>query len=179
MAEPAPSEETDDLQGMGDGGDFVEHLKDLASEAPVIHLVNAIIGRVTDLRASDIHLEPFDDGLHVRYRIDGVIHPGEIVPARMSAAVNSRVKLLAHLDIAERRLPQDGRVPIFRMGDFAVIGHTETVGPLTASAGSSGPRQPGSGRAARPRSPPGRMGLGSSMRRRMAGWPGTRPRSIR
>ena len=110
LAEPAPSEETDDLQGMGDGGDFVEHLKDLASEAPVIHLVNAIIGRVTDLRASDIHLEPFDDGLHVRYRIDGVIHPGEIVPARMSAAVNSRVKLLAHLDIAERRLPQDGRI---------------------------------------------------------------------
>ena len=58
------------------GGDFVEHLKDLASEAPVIRLVNTIIGRVIDLRASDIHLEPFDDGLHVRYRVDGVIHPG-------------------------------------------------------------------------------------------------------
>ena len=103
--------DTDDGFGDGaDGGDFVEHLKDLASEAPVIRFVNTIIGRVIDLRASDIHLEPFDDGLHVRYRVDGVIHPGELVPPRLSAAVNSRVKLLAHLDIAERRLPQDGRI---------------------------------------------------------------------
>ena len=112
LAEPV--EEADDVDdGFGDGsdgGDFVEHLKDLASEAPVIRLVNTIIGRVIDLRASDIHLEPFDDGLHVRYRVDGVIHPGELVPPRLSAAVNSRVKLLAHLDIAERRLPQDGRI---------------------------------------------------------------------
>lgn len=112
LAEPVEeSEEAEDGFGDGlDGGDFVEHLKDLASEAPVIRLVNTIIGRVTDLRASDIHLEPFDDGLHVRYRVDGVIHPGEVVPPRLSAAVGSRVKLLAHLDIAERRLPQDGRI---------------------------------------------------------------------
>ena len=94
----------------GDAGDFVEHLRDLASEAPVIRLVNTIIGRVIELRASDIHLEPFDDGLHVRYRVDGVLHPGEVVPAAQGAAVSSRVKLLAHLDIAERRLPQDGRI---------------------------------------------------------------------
>ena len=113
LAEPEEEVQdgTDDGFGDGaDGGDFVEHLKDLASEAPVIRLVNTIIGRVIDLRASDIHLEPFDDGLHVRYRVDGVIHPGELVPPRLSAAVNSRVKLLAHLDIAERRLPQDGRI---------------------------------------------------------------------
>jgi len=94
----------------GDAGDFVEHLRDLASEAPVIREVNAIIGRVIELRASDIHLEPFDDGLHVRYRVDGVLHPGDVVPAGQGAAVSSRVKLLAHLDIAERRLPQDGRI---------------------------------------------------------------------
>ncbi len=93
-----------------DAGDFVEHLRDLASEAPVIRLVNTIIGRVIELRASDIHLEPFDDGLHVRYRVDGVLHSGEVVPAQQGAAVSSRVKLLAHLDIAERRLPQDGRI---------------------------------------------------------------------
>ncbi len=93
-----------------DSGDFVEHLKDLASEAPVIRLVNAIIGKVIELRASDIHLEPFDDGLHVRYRVDGVISSAEPVPPKHSAAVSSRVKLLAHLDIAERRLPQDGRI---------------------------------------------------------------------
>jgi len=98
------------LADLADAGDFVEHLKDLASEAPVIRLVNSIIGRVTDLRASDIHLEPFDDGLHVRYRVDGVIHTGEVVPPKHAAAVSSRVKLLAHLDIAERRLPQDGRI---------------------------------------------------------------------
>ncbi len=114
LAEPveqADEEAGDDGFGDGaDGGDFVEHLKDLASEAPVIRLVNAIIGRVIDLRASDIHLEPFDDGLHVRYRVDGVIQLGELVPPRLSAAVSSRVKLLAHLDIAERRLPQDGRI---------------------------------------------------------------------
>ena len=113
LAEPVEEAPEDEDDGFGDGldgGDFVEHLKDLASEAPVIRLVNTIIGRVIDLRASDIHLEPFDDGLHVRYRVDGVIHPGELVPPRLSAAVNSRVKLLAHLDIAERRLPQDGRI---------------------------------------------------------------------
>lgn len=113
LAEPTEQADEDDDDGFGDGfdgGDFVEHLKDLASEAPVIRLVNAIIGRVIDLRASDIHLEPFDDGLHVRYRVDGVIHHGELVPPRLSAAVGSRVKLLAHLDIAERRLPQDGRI---------------------------------------------------------------------
>lgn len=115
LSEPvdeAQADESDDgLFGEGgDGGDFVEHLKDLASEAPVIRLVNSIVGRVIDLRASDIHLEPFDDGLHVRYRVDGVIHQGELVPPRLSAAVSSRVKLLAHLDIAERRLPQDGRI---------------------------------------------------------------------
>ena len=108
--EAAQDDDTDDLGLGADSGDFVEHLKDLASEAPVIRLVNTIIGRVIELRASDIHLEPFDDGLHVRYRVDGVIHSADTVPPKHSAAVSSRVKLLAHLDIAERRLPQDGRI---------------------------------------------------------------------
>jgi general secretion pathway protein E len=104
--------EAGDTEADGVAGDFVEHLRDLASEAPVIRHVNSIIGRVIELRASDIHLEPFDDGLHVRYRVDGVLLPGEVVPARQGAAISSRVKLLAHLDIAERRLPQDGRINI-------------------------------------------------------------------
>jgi general secretion pathway protein E len=90
--------------------DFVEHLRDLASEAPVIRLVNVLVSRVTDLRASDIHLEPFDDGLHVRYRVDGEIDTYEVIEPRLAAAVVSRMKLLAQLDIAERRLPQDGRI---------------------------------------------------------------------
>jgi general secretion pathway protein E len=111
--EAVDPQDDEELAGLaGDSGDFIEHLKDLASEAPVIRLVNSIIGRVIELRASDIHLEPFDDGLHVRYRVDGVIHSSEVVPPKHSAAVASRVKLLAHLDIAERRLPQDGRIKI-------------------------------------------------------------------
>jgi general secretion pathway protein E len=112
LAQPGPEagEEAGDGLGDHDSSDFVEHLRDLASEAPVIRLVNLIIGKVIELRASDIHLEPFDDGLHVRYRVDGVIHSSELVAPRHSAAVTSRVKLLAHLDIAERRLPQDGRI---------------------------------------------------------------------
>jgi general secretion pathway protein E len=93
-----------------DSGDFVEHLRDLASEAPVIRMVNALIGRVIELRASDIHLEPFEDGLHLRYRVDGALDTAEVIAPRLGAAVASRIKLLAHLDIAERRLPQDGRI---------------------------------------------------------------------
>ncbi|WP_278542751.1 GspE/PulE family protein, partial [Delftia acidovorans] len=103
-------EEGQDWESDATGGDFVEHLKDLASEAPVIRLVTGIISRAIELHASDIHLEPFEAGLQVRYRMDGVIHAAELVPPRLSAAVGSRVKLLAHLDIAERRLPQDGRI---------------------------------------------------------------------
>lgn len=106
----ANADEEDGWAGSASSGDFVEHLKDLASEAPVIRLVSSIVARAIELHASDIHLEPFEDGLNVRYRTDGVIHLAETVPARLSAAVGSRVKLLAHLDIAERRLPQDGRI---------------------------------------------------------------------
>jgi general secretion pathway protein E len=93
-----------------DSGEFVEHLRDLASEAPVIRMVNTLIGRVIELRASDIHLEPFEDGLHLRYRVDGALDTAEVIAPRLGAAVASRIKLLAHLDIAERRLPQDGRI---------------------------------------------------------------------
>ena len=105
-----PHEDEGNSAFEADSGDFVEHLKDLASEAPVIRMVNQIIGRVIDLRASDIHLEPFEDGLHVRYRVDGVIASADVIAPSLSPAVNSRVKLMAHLDIAERRLPQDGRI---------------------------------------------------------------------
>ncbi len=91
--------------------DFVEHLKDLASEAPVIRLVNQIIHRALDLAASDIHIEPFDDGLHLRYRVDGVIQEMPDPPApSLAPAIASRIKLLAQMNIAERRLPQDGRI---------------------------------------------------------------------
>ena len=96
---------------FGDGdSEFVEHLKDLASEAPVIRLVNQMIARVIDLRASDIHIEPGEEGVQVRYRVDGVLHLSETLEPGLAPAITSRIKLLAHLNIAERRLPQDGRI---------------------------------------------------------------------
>jgi general secretion pathway protein E len=88
----------------------VEHLRDLASEAPVIRLVNLIMQRAVEARASDIHIEPFENRLKVRYRIDGVLQEVESPPARSTAAVISRIKIMANLNIAERRLPQDGRI---------------------------------------------------------------------
>ncbi len=96
----------------GESGDMddVEHLRDLASEAPVIRLVNLIIQRAVEMRASDIHIEPFENRLKVRYRIDGVLEEGESPPQNLTAAVISRVKIMAKLNIAERRLPQDGRI---------------------------------------------------------------------
>ncbi|MFZ5654719.1 MAG: type II secretion system ATPase GspE [Pseudomonadota bacterium] len=112
--EGEPEEEAEAVETyagrLGGDSEFVEHLKDLASEAPVIRLVNQLVARVVDLRASDIHLEPFEDGLHLRYRVDGVLQEAEVIPNQLAAAVCSRVKLLAHLNIAERRLPQDGRI---------------------------------------------------------------------
>jgi len=101
--------ETAEGEGSGDLDD-VEHLRDLASEAPVIRLVNLVIQRAVELRASDIHIEPFENRLKVRYRIDGVLAEGESPPANLTAAVISRIKIMAKLNIAERRLPQDGRI---------------------------------------------------------------------
>src|SRR4029079_6381207 len=90
----------------------VQQLKDLASEAPVIRLVSLLITNALEMRASDIHIEPFENRLIIRYRIDGVLHETESPPRRLSAAIISRVKIMASLDIAERRLPQDGRIKL-------------------------------------------------------------------
>ncbi len=90
----------------------IERLKDLASEAPIVRLVNLLINRAIESRASDIHIEPFENRLKVRYRIDGVLHDVEAPPARSTAAVISRIKIMARLNIAERRLPQDGRIQL-------------------------------------------------------------------
>jgi general secretion pathway protein E len=104
-------EEETSFDAYADDREFIEHLKDLASEAPIIRLVNQIIHRALDLGASDIHIEPFDDGLHLRYRVDGVIQEVSDPPqASYAPAIASRVKLLANLNIAEQRLPQDGRI---------------------------------------------------------------------
>jgi len=100
----------EDGEGAEGGSEDVAQLKDLASEAPVIRLVNLLIARAAELRASDIHIEPFDDTLRVRYRVDGVLVNADAPPKRLQAAVVSRIKLMARMNIAERRLPQDGRI---------------------------------------------------------------------
>ncbi len=101
----------------------VEQLRDMASEAPVIRVVNHMIQQAVDLRASDIHIEPFVDRLIVRLRVDGVLREVESPPPRMTAAVISRIKIMSKLNIAERRLPQDGRIMLKLRGkeiDFRI-----------------------------------------------------------
>ena len=87
-----------------------EELRDLASEAPVIRMVNHLLERSLDLRASDIHFEPEEEGMNVRVRVDGVMSLLETLPKNILSAVASRLKLMARLDIGEKRLPQDGRI---------------------------------------------------------------------
>jgi general secretion pathway protein E len=110
----------ENMEGESGGGDeeqeTIEHLKDMASEVPVIRLVNLLISRAVEQRASDIHIEPFEKDLKVRYRIDGILYNVETPPKALKAAIISRVKLMAKLNIAERRLPQDGRIKIRVLG---------------------------------------------------------------
>ena len=101
---------------LAEAGENLEHLRDMASEAPVIRLVNASIAQAVEKRASDIHIEPFEKEFRVRFRIDGVLHNQEAPPRELKAAIISRVKLMAKLNIAERRLPQDGRIKIKILG---------------------------------------------------------------
>ncbi len=122
-----PAGDEAQTQGETDAGagleEDAERLKDLASEAPVIRLVNQIIGRAVETHASDIHVEPFEDRLRVRYRYDGVLHEADSPAARLAPAIISRIKIMAKLDIAERRLPQDGRIKLAVRGteiDFRV-----------------------------------------------------------
>jgi general secretion pathway protein E len=101
----------------------VQRLRDLASEAPTIRLVNQIINGAVELRASDIHIEPNVDTVLVRYRIDGSLRTAQTLAPGARAAITSRIKIMAKLDIAERRMPQDGRIKIAIRGvdiDFRV-----------------------------------------------------------
>ncbi|WP_201864274.1 GspE/PulE family protein [Microvirga soli] len=111
-------------QGSEDPSEHdLQRLRDSASEAPVIRLVNQIIADAVDARASDIYIEPTVEALSVRFRVDGLLRVVHEVPVRLRAAVISRIKILARLDIAERRLPQDGRVKLAIRGtdiDFRV-----------------------------------------------------------
>ena len=105
------------VEGMDDDGDAggdedLNHLRDMAFEAPVVRLVNLLVENAISAEASDIHIEPFEDTLRIRYRIDGVLYEQEAPPRRLQAAVTSRIKIMAEMNIAERRLPQDGRIRV-------------------------------------------------------------------
>jgi general secretion pathway protein E len=119
-----------ELDGSGDssGVDQMdnEYLQDLASEAPIIRMVNHLMERALDLSASDIHFEPEEKYLKVRCRVDGVMVNLEHLPASVVSAVSSRVKLMARLDIGEKRLPQDGRIQ-YQMGERSLDMRVSTL----------------------------------------------------
>jgi len=108
--------ETELATPVGEASEDLEQLRDMASEAPVIRLVNAMIAQAVEKRASDIHIEPFEKEFRVRYRVDGVLVNQDAPPRELKAAIISRVKLMARLNIAERRLPQDGRIKVKTLG---------------------------------------------------------------
>jgi general secretion pathway protein E len=101
-----------DDERTADGEEDVNHLRDMAFEAPVVRLVNLLVEGAIAAEASDIHIEPFEDTLRIRYRVDGILFDQEAPPRRLQAAVTSRIKIMAEMNIAERRLPQDGRIRV-------------------------------------------------------------------
>ena len=105
---PIEGEEWDLLEDDHD----ISHLRDMALEAPVIRIVNLLISQAIERGASDVHIEPFEGVLKVRYRIDGILQDVESPPKRLQDAIISRVKIMSKLNIAERRLPQDGRIKL-------------------------------------------------------------------
>jgi len=111
------------------GDERVEQLIGVASEAPIIRLVNFLMARAIERGASDIHFEPYEKALRVRYRIDGILEDVESPPRRLQTAIVSRVKIMARLNIAENRLPQDGRVKL-RIGGKAIDFRVSTVPTL-------------------------------------------------
>ncbi len=111
------------------GDERVERLIGAASEAPIIRLVNFLIARGIERGASDIHLEPYEKSLRVRYRIDGILEEVEAPPKRLQTAIISRIKIMSRLNIAESRLPQDGRVKL-RIGGQEIDFRVSTVPTL-------------------------------------------------
>ena len=128
VPEPTPAEELERLierlatraeptlelarDGLGDSDDLTADVRDLANQPPVVRYVNLLVREAYDAGASDIHLEATRTGLSARFRLDGVLTPAPEAPAHLHHAIVSRIKLLAELDIAERRRPQDGRIRV-------------------------------------------------------------------
>jgi general secretion pathway protein E len=118
--------EEQDIVGLAETIQESEDLLDVANKAPIIRLVNMLLFQALKLRASDIHLQPYADRLQVRMRIDGVLYNTEAIPKKAQEAITSRVKVMGKMDIAERRLPQDGRASI-RIGEGDVDVRISTV----------------------------------------------------
>ena len=111
--------EDGDIQGLASEIDEAEDVLDVSNKAPIIKLVNTILFQGLKLRASDVHFHPYPDRTQVRFRIDGILYDMDAVPRKAHEAIVSRVKVMGKMDIAERRLPQDGRATI-RIGDGEV-----------------------------------------------------------
>ena len=112
-------EEDADIAGLAQEIDDAEDVLDVSNKAPIIKLVNTILFQALKLRASDVHFQSYADRLQVRFRIDGILYDMDSIPRRVQDAIVSRVKIMGKMDIAERRLPQDGRATI-RLGDGEV-----------------------------------------------------------
>jgi general secretion pathway protein E len=108
-----------DIEGLAAAIEESEDLLDVANKAPIIKLVNSVLFQALKLRASDVHFQPYADRMQVRFRIDGILYDMEAIPKTAQDAIVSRVKVMGQMDIAERRLPQDGRASI-RIGDGEV-----------------------------------------------------------
>ena len=119
----------DDVRAGRETDSALDDLVSLANEAPVVKIVNLLLLEALDTRASDVHLESYQNGLRVRYRVDGVLQDAIAPPPRLAAAVVSRLKIMAELDIAERRVPQDGRIRL-RMHDRQVDVRVSTLPTL-------------------------------------------------
>jgi general secretion pathway protein E len=120
---------SDEVHETVAGDERVEQLIGVASEAPIIRLVNFVMARAIERGASDIHLEPYEKALRVRYRIDGVLEDVESPPRRLQTAIISRIKIMSRLNIAESRLPQDGRVKL-RIGGKEIDFRVSTIPTL-------------------------------------------------
>lgn len=105
-------EDLGDGEGQQEASEFIEHLRDMASEAPIIQRVNQILSQAVAAQASDIHIENYEDRSVVRIRVDGELFPIDDIENKDAPAVVSRIKILSQLDIAERRMPQDGRTKL-------------------------------------------------------------------
>jgi len=119
VAEILGDVEDDELIAVTKEVEKSEDVLDIANKPPIIKLVNTILFEALKIRASDIHLQPYEDRLQVRYRIDGILYDAKTIPKKVQDAIISRVKVMGKMDIAERRLPQDGRTSI-KVGDSEV-----------------------------------------------------------